>query len=168
MRGYVGGHPSSTAAGCVSSYRPTRPLLRRGSLKSLDCAREQSAHGGLRRMIDACINSSACLDWGLPSPTGGVAREGAQWPLDLVLTYYRQPPSRPMRIVTNAARRSRLPTRSIPGVDPEPPVVSVFFRAVELLIARMLINRSWLAATTQKGYQTSGIRRNRTLCWYSA
>ena len=54
------------------------------------------------------------------------------------------------------------------GIDPNRPVASVFFRAVELLIVRVLINGSWLAAVTENGYQTSGIRRNPTLCWYSA
>ena len=58
--------------------------------------------------------------------------------------------------------------RSTSAIDPDLPVANVFFRAVELLIARVHINGSSLAAITQKGYQTSGIRRNRTLCWYSA
>jgi hypothetical protein len=80
MGGYFGGHPSSRAAGCVSSCRNIRPLLRRGSLKSLDCAREQSVHGGARRMIDPMHQFKWMPRMGPPGgPTGALrakARNG--------------------------------------------------------------------------------------------
>ena len=62
-------------------------------------------------MIDGCINSCGCLAWGLWGPTGGigVVREGAQWPLDSVLTLLSA-----TAFAAHAHRNQRRKTQSAP------------------------------------------------------
>jgi len=73
--------PSIIEGGRLRLIVPAYPaVLRRGSLKSLDCAREQSVHVGLRRMIDTMHQFKWMPRMGPPGgPTGALrakARNG--------------------------------------------------------------------------------------------